>query len=194
MDPKVKRSWEEFLNPEILRSRLIAASIYIAGFEALKDAVIDRIQGFFWTGFDASGAKIDPKYQSDVLARNKSPVYASLDWLMEMDAIDGADIESFTQVKECRNTLAHKLLSTLNADGLPEDFDECFNQLVELLRKVEVWWITNVEIPTNPDFDCVDVDEADIVPGPIVIIQLLLDIAHGGEDIYFQEFRKRSEG
>jgi len=113
---------------------------------------------------------------------------------MEMDAIDGADIESFTQVKECRNTLAHKLLSTLNADGLPEDFDECFNQLVELLRKVEVWWITNVEIPTNPDFDCVDVDEADIVPGPIVIIQLLLDIAHGGEDIYFQEFRKRSEG
>ena len=78
MDPNVKRSWEEFLNPEVMRPRLIAASIYIAGFEALKDAVVGRIRDFFWTGFDESGDKIDPKYESDVLARNKSPVYASL--------------------------------------------------------------------------------------------------------------------
>ena len=49
------------MDPDILRPRLIRAGIYIAGYEALKDAIIDRIREFFTTGFDASGLKIDPK-------------------------------------------------------------------------------------------------------------------------------------
>lgn len=171
MDPNVKRSWEEFLNPDVMRPRLIAASIYIAGFEALKDAVVRRIRDFFWTGFDEVGDKIDPKYESDVLSRNRSPVYASLDWLKGMDAIDEADVETFNRVKNCRNKLAHDLLSTLGSEGLPDGFDECFTKMVALLRKIEVWWITNVEIPTDPDFDGRDVDEEGIVPGPIMTIQ-----------------------
>lgn len=52
MDPNVKCSWDEFLNPEVMRSRLIAASIYIAGFEALKDAIVGRIRDFFCSAFE----------------------------------------------------------------------------------------------------------------------------------------------
>ncbi len=61
MDPKVSQSWEEFLNPEVLRFRLIASSIYIGGFEALTDSVVERIRNFFWRGFDESGEKTDPR-------------------------------------------------------------------------------------------------------------------------------------
>ena len=43
MNSEPRQSWEEFLNPEVTRPRLIAASIYIAGFEALKDAIVDHI-------------------------------------------------------------------------------------------------------------------------------------------------------
>lgn len=197
MDPKVRQSWEEFLNPEVTRPRLIAASIYIAGFEALKDSVVGRIRDFFWTGFDESGDKIDPKYQSDVLARNRSPSYASLEWLKEMHAIDDGDLAAFDRVKACRNTLAHKLFSTLGSEGLPPDFEQCFNDMVALLRKIEVWWITNVEIPTNPDYDGQDIDEGGIVPGPVMSIQLLWDIALGDDErsrFYYNEFHKRSGG
>jgi len=197
MDPKVRRSWEEFLNPEVTRPRLIVASIYIAGFEALKDAIMDRIRGFFWTDFDESGDKIDPKYQSDVLARNRSLVHASLDWLTEMNAIDDADVRAFDRMKACRNTLAHNLFSTLGSEGLPPDFEQCFTEMVALLRKIEVWWITNVEIPTNPDYDGSDIDEEGIVPGRLMGIQLLWDIALGDEErsrFYYNEFRKQSGG
>jgi len=159
MDPKVRLAREEFLNPEVTRPRLIAASIYIAGFEALKDSVVVRIRCFFRTGFDESGDKIDRKYQSDVLALNKSPVYASLEWLKKMHAVDEVDLATFDHVKACRNTLAHKLFSTLGTEGLPPDFGHCFNDMVALLRKIEVWWITNVEIPTNPDYDGREIDE-----------------------------------
>jgi|688.fasta_scaffold440777_2 hypothetical protein len=197
MNSNVKHSWEEFLNPKVLRPRLIAASIYIAGFEVLKDAIVGRIKDFFWTGFDEFGDKIDPKYSSDVLARNKSPVYASLDWLKAMDAISDADVETFNRARACRNTLAHDLLSTLASQGLSDEFDERFSEMVALLRKVEAWWITNVEIPTNPDFDGQEVDEDGITLGPIMTIQLLRDIALGDEKrskYYYDEFRRRSGG
>lgn len=60
MDSKVRESWSDFLNPDAMRPGLIRASIYIAGFETLKDAIIARLRDFFWTGFDESGDKIDP--------------------------------------------------------------------------------------------------------------------------------------
>jgi hypothetical protein len=197
MEPKVRQSWEDSLNPQVIRSRLIAASFYISGFEALKESIVSRIRSFFWTGFEESGDKIDPKYEADVLARNKSHVYASLEWLKEMQAIDDADVALFNRVKACRNTLAHRLLFTLSSEGLPPDFDQCFGDMVALLRKIEVWWITNVEIPTNPDYDGREVDEGGIVPGPIMGMQLLMVIALGDEErsrFYYDEFRKRAGG
>jgi hypothetical protein len=197
MDQNVKRSWENFLNPEITRGYLIAASTYIAGFEALKNSVIDRIRVFFWTGFDASGDKIDPKYESNVLSRSKSPVYASLDWLKEMKAVDDKDLAAFERVKNCRNRLAHDLLSTLASTGLPPDYSECFNDMIALLHKIEMWWITEVEIPTNPDLHDKEIDYKGIVPGPIMTMRLLSDIALGDEKqsrFYLDEFRRRTEG
>jgi hypothetical protein len=196
MHHSTEQQWEEFLNPAVMRPRLVAASVYLACFEALKDAVVSRVRDFFWTGFDESGDTIDPKYRSDVLARNKSPLYASLDWLREMGAIDEPDIATFNQVKKCRNTLAHRLLSMLASDGLPGGFEERFAQMVVLLRKIEIWWITNVEIPTDPSFDGHEVDEGDIVPGRAMIIQLLCEIALGDEkqsQLHYNAFRRREQ-
>ena len=41
------RGWAKFLNPEVLRSNLIAASIFLATYEIFKTSVIDRIHDFF---------------------------------------------------------------------------------------------------------------------------------------------------
>ena len=196
MDPKVQQSWEQFLDPEITRPRLIRASIYIAGFEVLKDCIVHRIRDFFWNGFDEAGETIDPKYQSDVLTRNRSPVYASLDWLMERKAIDDRDVCTFERVKRCRNTLAHNLFSAVASDGLPTEFEQCFKDMIDLLSKIEIWWIANVEIPINPDYDGVEIDESGIVPGTILGMQLLLDITLGDPEqsrMYFDKFRSQRQ-
>ena len=104
---------------------------------------------------------------------------------------------TFERVKGCRNNVAHKLHSVLGSEGLPAEFSQCFADMVALLRKIEVWWITNVEIPTNPDFDGVEVDESGIVPGPVMTMQLLMDIALGDDErsrFYYDEFRKHTAG
>src|SRR5208337_3577896 len=162
MNDKYRVSWETFLNPEALRPSLIAASIYIAAFEILKTSLVDRIKDFFTNGFDQNGLRIDPMYKSDVLSKNRSVIYASLEWLRDAHAIDDADLAVFERVKELRNNLAHALASMLY-EGLPADFRTRLNEMVCLLDKVERWWIINVEIPTNPDLKDEQIDEAQVI-------------------------------
>lgn len=197
MDSEIKQGWENYLDPERTRATLLSASIFIAGFESLQNSIVEHLRYFFFTGFDESGDKFDPQYQADVLARNRSPVYASLEWLKDRKAIDQADINSYDRVKACRNKLAHELLSTLTTTGLPGEYEACFNEMIALLHKIELWWITEVEIPTNPDFDGQEIDRDGIMPGPIMHMRLLCDLALGNEEqsqFYLREFRKRTGG
>lgn len=86
------------------------------------------------------------------------------------------------------------MLYFLGNEGLPPNFEQCFKEMVDLLRKIELWWIVGVEIPCNPEFDKQDIDVDSIVPGKIMALQLLYDIALGSEGkskYYYDEMKKR---
>lgn len=194
MDNQVRRSWEDFLNPDVLKPRLIAASLFIAAFESLKESIVRRIWDFFRQGFDESGDMIDPTYRTEVLARSRSPVYASLAWLKDMGAIDDTDIVAFERVKAYRNHVVHRLLELVGNEGMPPVFADRFQEMAALLRKIEIWWIREVDIPPNPDFDGREIDETGIIPGPVIGLQLLCDIALGSEErsrFYHEEMRRQ---
>jgi hypothetical protein len=194
MSHNTKVSWETFLNPASLRSNLTVASVYIAAFEVLKTGIVDRIKTFYTNGFDQNGPRVSAEYQSSVLSKNRSPVYASLEWLKESNAISDADIECFERVKRLRNELAHALTRML-FQGLPAEVAERLSEMIWLLDKIERWWIVNFEIPINPDLADKEIDEAQVIPGPIMGMRLLLDIALGSEEEskrYFDEFKRRS--
>jgi len=195
MDDDIRLSWERFLNPEILRTNLIVASLFITAFEMLKDSIIGRIRDFFTGGFDENGWIVNDNYKTKVLSLNKSPLYASLEWLKGMNVIDDEDIEEFNKIKNCRNEIAHEIANFISKgpkiDPLP-----LFSKMIDLLHKIEKWWILNVEIPTNPDFDGQGIDEDGIVPGQIMTLRLLADIALGSEEeskLYYNNFIKRQK-
>ncbi len=174
--------WESFLNPEIVRGRLLSASMYITAHELLKDSIVDRVRDFYAESWNATGSHPGPEYQQEVLARNRSAVYASLDWLREHKAIGEEDIKLFEAVKKTRNALAHGLHSVV-IGGDTSDHVERFADVVSLLRKIETWWIVNVEIPSNPDYDGQEIDEAGIVPGPVLSLQMLIEVASGSTEL-----------
>ena len=195
MDDDVKKAWENFLNPDILRSNLTVASLYITAFEILKASIIDKIKDFYAIGFDQNDYVINEKYEIEVLSKNKSPLYASLSWLKEMSAIDDSDLEIFESIKNKRNKLAHEMPSLLQTQAIL-DISDNFRSLIELLHKIGVWWVREVEIPTDPDFDNLEVDSKEIMSGSTIMLQLMLDIALGSEEeseFYFKEFIKKSE-
>ncbi|WKJ90820.1 hypothetical protein QZJ86_01400 [Methylomonas montana] len=182
---KTADRWERFLDPKVIGPSLFLATMFITTFEILKDSVVGRIRGFYMQGWDQNGPTVGPEYQGQVLARNKSTLYASLDWLREHEAIDEADLKTFESLKKTRNQLAHQLFNVVTGQVDSEHASQ-FPALVALLRKVEVWWVVNVEIPTDPDYDGKDIDQAGIVPGAVLSLQMLIEVASGNTELLEQ--------
>ena len=192
MDKDPLETWRNFLDPEVLRPNLMLASIYIATYEILKDSIMRRLRELFVRGFDETGELVGPDYKIEVLDKNKSPLYASLEWLKESDAITDDDVTIFNLVKQHRNNIAHEI-SHMLSEGLPPDFSDRFNEMVSLLSKIERWWIVNYEIPLNPELVGEEIIESEIVPGPIASLRMMIDVALGSEErsnFYINEFRK----
>src|SRR5205085_746238 len=113
------RSWVKFLDPASLRANLIAASIFLAAYETLRNSVIERIRDFFADGFDVNGPLLGARYRNTVLALDKSPLKASLLWLKSMGVVDDADMTRIDAIRAHRNELAHdlpKYIGTCDAD------------------------------------------------------------------------------
>ena len=109
---------------------MIMASIYIVAFEILKSSIVKRIKDFYTHGFD-----VDPVYKTEVLSKNRSEVYASLEWLKENGAICEDDIVRFGEIKDCRNLIAHEITRLL-MDGLPSNLLENYQAMITLLDKI----------------------------------------------------------
>lgn len=180
--------WERFLDPDIVRPSLFLATMFITAFEILQDSIVDDLRGFYTTGFDENGLIADSEYKSRVLSKNRSPLYASLQWLRENDAINDEDLANFERLKKTRNLLAHELFGVVS--GQVESSHEAqFDVLVALLRKIGAWWVVNVEIPINPDFDEQEIDEEGIVPGAVLTLQMLIEVASGNTEL-LESWRK----
>jgi hypothetical protein len=189
---RANQGWAKFLNPEALRGNLIVASIFLAAYERLRTSVIDRIRAFFTHGFDENGPIVSEEYKSDVLTLDKSPLRASLFWLQKMSAIDETDIARVDRVREHRNELAHDLprfIATADA----EINIHLLEVIYDLVAKIDRWWVREVEIPTNPDFDGQEVNDSDIQSGNMLFIQMMIQIATGKDSgAYWEEFQKQA--
>jgi hypothetical protein len=181
MDAHVRASWERMLHPETLKSNIITASIFSMAFEMLKSSIIDKIEGFFTNGFDENGMIVSPDYKEKVLSLNRSPLYASLQWLQDMGVIDNEDLEKFEHIKRCRNTLTHEMLQ-FTSSGVDFDVADTLEEMVRLLRKIEIWWFENLDMSIDPEAYPEDLDLEQVIPGPVWSLQMLIDVALGPEE------------
>jgi hypothetical protein len=181
------QQWEQFLSPEVTQERLVSASLYIAAFEILKQSIIRRLRDFYLIGFGEGKEEISPDYQKRVLSRNKSAVYASLDWLLESGVISKNDLAIFERVRSARNNITHRL-PELVFQGERHGLDERFQELFALVKKIEIWWVVNLDLATDPEYDGKEVDEEKITPGTVLMLQLMRDVASGNDE-YLRHFQ-----
>ncbi|SEF90248.1 hypothetical protein SAMN04487953_10846 [Billgrantia desiderata] len=98
-----------------------------------------------------------------------------------MGAIDDEDMRKFEHVKKCRNTLTHEMLS-LASSGVDFDVAEAFDEMVALLRKIEMWWFEHFEMAIDPESYPGDLDLDQVIPGPVWSLQMLIDVALGPKE------------
>ena len=131
-------SLPEKLSPAEVRRNLVKASVFITAYELVKEAILERVSGFFINGFDQAGLKYSPAYERDVLSRDKSKVRASLLWLVDMKAITPQDLAAFDEMRKHRNEVAHELPKLL----VDPDFSvnlHLLNDLHIMLRCLVSW-------------------------------------------------------
>ncbi|WP_375103319.1 hypothetical protein ACDZ28_27630 [Paenibacillus sp. RS8] len=183
--------WNNFLNPEILKGNLIKSSMFITAFELLKDSIIAHPETFFTDGFDSNGWIINENYRTKVLSRNKSPLYASLDWFKEMEVIKQEDIENFNKLKDYRNKLSHEMGNSIFHGINDEEHYKLFIDLINLYEHIDKWWILNFELAIDTDIDIEQVDE--VHSGPVLMLRVMLDIVLSNEEEswkYYNDYLK----
>jgi len=100
----------------------------------LKDSIIGRIRESFTDGFNENGWIVNENYKTKVLSLNKSPLYASLEWLKGMNVIVDEDIEEFNKIKNCRNEIAHEIANFISK-GSKIDPLPLFSKMIDLLQE-----------------------------------------------------------
>ena len=53
--------------------------------------------------------------------------------------------------------------------------------------------MVNIEIPVNPDFDGKEIDEEGIIPGSVLMLQMMLEVASGNEEL-LRQYQAKSKG
>jgi hypothetical protein len=169
------KAWEKFLDPQKLKQSLIEASIFITAYELLKEEIIDRPKSYFiYEGQDRSKNRVE--YNKQVKALHKKDTFiASYLWLQNQGAMTSQDVELILQIREHRDEIAHELPRLIGSTELEVDkrLLEC---LKELITKISRWWAFKVDVPTNPDFDHVEVKEESVLTGSMMFMQVVMGV------------------
>lgn len=177
--------WESFLNPDIVRTKLISAGLFLVGHEMLLDTIKRHPLAFFAKHWTAEGPQPSAEYNDEILSRDPKgkadALRGSIAWLRMMDVITADDEADIKVVTNARNELAHEMTAMVGGSK-PPSFAEHFATLMDLVQKIEKWWIINVELSINPDYDGQEIDEDGIVSGPSWIMQMLRLVALGEGD------------
>lgn len=184
-EPDVRESWTSFLNPDVVRATFVSAGLFLVGHEILTDSIKKRPREFFSYQWDANGPVLGSEYEQEILALDpkgkNDALRGSIAWLQKMGAIDGADEASIRQVTDMRNKIAHEITGMVSGTSAI-DFTLYFSILRGLVNKIEKWWIVNVSIATDPDFQGQEIDEASVVPGMELVMDILVQVALGDGD------------
>jgi len=166
---------EKILDPDRLRNNLILASLYLSAYELLKTTIIDNILNFFSTDYINGKPVKSRQYQDEIIRVDKDLLRASCLWLVKVDVISQDEMEEIQAIRRHRNEIAHELPKLLLDSELNLKLDY-FIRIRELLGKIELWWVRNFEIPTNPDFDGIEVDDSEIYPSRVIMLDYIISV------------------
>ncbi|MFZ0594996.1 MAG: hypothetical protein WAM39_31335 [Bryobacteraceae bacterium] len=165
------------LGKEVLRDNLAKAGLYVLAYELLKDSIIERPKAFFTLG----GSESDDHYRAEVLSRHQNRLIASCLWFQENGAMSEEEARDVLEFREHRNYIAHQLPDVLLNPVIQVD-KEKLDRLFRLLCKIDRWWISEFEIPTNPDFDGQEIAAAEARSGAMEFVAYLISVVYGLDD------------
>jgi hypothetical protein len=165
------------LDKDVLKENLAKAGLYVLAYEMLKDAIIDRPKGFF-----TMGRPTDEHYKEVVLNLHpRNTLIASLRWWQQAGVLTEQEFQDFLQLREHRNEIAHTLPNLLLKPDVQID-ERKLVTIYQLLVKVDRWWLMEIEIPCNEDFDGQEIDPSEVQSGYMNFLGYLISVLYPAND------------
>ena len=152
---------DEFLqnisDKNTIQNHLTFMALYIALYENFTATFIENVKAFL-CDLSIKDGKLNYRettlYREKIKNRvidqngNKDALKATMLWLQDKGAMSAQDYSDFLQIKSIRNTYAHEM-PRLIIEGAPLENIQCFFKLLELYRKLDKWWINEIELPIS---------------------------------------------
>lgn len=195
----MERDYENVLNvldEKRLKPNIHFASLYVLYYECLKDSLIELPKSFFCNHTEFKDGNIivheSEEYKENVRNLDYHIENASFKWFIIVGAVSEEDYFSFEKLRKFRNKIVHELLFCLSK-GFNKYEVKYLVELIEIYRKIEKWWINEVEIPTSGDIHG-PYDSENVISGQGLILEIIQDILiNAGKDseALFIEFLKQ---
>jgi hypothetical protein len=124
-----------------------------------------------------AGTLRDDTYRKEVLSKHASRLIASCLWFQENGAITPEETAEIIEFREHRNYIAHELPNVLLNPQSQVDAAKLV-RMYEILCKIDTWWISEVEIPANPDFDGQEIKPSEVRSGSMEFISYLIAVVY----------------
>ena len=193
---KNEKDMLKFFDTKNIYYNFMLSSLFITAYDLLKNSIISQVESFYTNGFDQNGSIIDREYQTDVLALDpkKNKLQASLLWLMKNNIITEEDKDKFEKIKGQRNLLAHETINIL-IDSEKEIDTNLLVDIKTLLKKIDQWFILEVELTTDPsmtkdEYD--SIDRENVQSMRMLYLDYLMGIIFGNPEEYeniFKDFK-----
>lgn len=107
-------------------------------------------------------------------------------WFIELGAITEDDFELYQKIRKRRNEIIHELLKNLE-NGFNETDVELFGNLLSLYRKIDKWWINEVEIPISADDNPNDYNSDEVMGFEAAVLSAISRILLGNQGERYKE-------
>lgn len=171
-------NWINILDENILKTNVNFAALFVLNYECLKDFVVTQIREFFSDVAIKDGeicCEETESYKKEVRALENNIENASLRWFVNMDAITEDDYNLYQKIRQKRNDIIHELLKNLN-NGFTENDAMLFGEMLRIYRKIDKWWINEIEIPISGEDIPEDYDSEQVCGGQALVLDMINDI------------------
>lgn len=170
------------LAPEVMRTNLMRASLFLAAYEFFKVELTDRVRDFYATDVNKKGRGIaTDEYKKEVLGLAPAgcpdeavTFQGSCTWWVKngtLRAKDPDDVARIRQIKDHRNDLAHELPKVLLDASFSVD-QALFTDLRRYITSLGRFW-GRIAIDTDSRFDGQNISDDQIDAGPALLVEYM---------------------
>lgn len=184
MDIEILNQFKLLTNKAILEDNLIFYSIYLLIFERFKNKFVNELK-FFLCDFSIKDGKYilkESKEYSVIVNRKyngkKNIFVSTIEWFKDIGVITKDEFEEFIKIKNDRNAIGHELLELLTCPIIEEKVDN-FANLIKIFKKIDKWWINNIEISTSCGDVPGDYNDNDVMSGDWLLCDMVFNTLYG---------------